>query len=148
MFIQIHGTSVFYKDKGILLLGPPGSGKSDLALRLVDLGGKLIADDQTIIESDKVDLFLSCPPEIQSHLEIRGIGIYNAPIIASAKLDIVLNLKHYREIERFPNPQFKEYLGIKKSFYDLDPFELSVLAKIHLILSQQEIESCVNKIYT
>jgi serine kinase of HPr protein (carbohydrate metabolism regulator) len=45
--IMVHGTTVALEGEGVLLRGPSGSGKSDLALRLIDGGARLVADDQT-----------------------------------------------------------------------------------------------------
>ena len=55
--------------------GPSGSGKSDLALRLLDRGFTLVSDDQTIVSRDGDRLIASAPPNIAGKLEIRGIGI-------------------------------------------------------------------------
>jgi serine kinase of HPr protein (carbohydrate metabolism regulator) len=47
--MTLHATAVALGEAGVLLLGPPGSGKSDLALRLIDRGAILIADDLSLI---------------------------------------------------------------------------------------------------
>ena len=59
----------------MLITGPSGSGKSDLALRLLDRGFTLVSDDQTIVRRDGDRLLASAPPTIAGKLEIRGIGI-------------------------------------------------------------------------
>ena len=59
----------------MLITGPSGSGKSDLALRLLDRGFTLVSDDQTIVRRDGDRLIASAPPTIAGKLEIRGIGI-------------------------------------------------------------------------
>ena len=131
---QIHGTSLQYKQKGLLFLGESGSGKSDLALRLIDKGAYLIADDQTILTLKNNKIILTCPTEIKSKLEIRGIGIIDIPSIEEHQLDIVFQLKSFREIERFPKESWIMLLDQKTPYYEIDPFELSVNAKINFLL--------------
>lgn len=131
---QIHGTSIFYRGKGVLLLGEAGSGKSDLALRLIDLGAILIADDQTILTLKNDIIILTCPPTIKSKFEIRGIGIVEVPSIKSCQLDVVFQLKSYNEIQRFPDNSQITFFEQKTPYYEIDPFELSVIAKINFLL--------------
>lgn len=131
---QIHGTSICYKQKGLLFLGKSGNGKSDLALRLIDKGANLIADDQTILTLKNNKIILTCPSEIKSKLEIRGIGIIKMPSIKEHQLDIVFQLKSFREIKRIPNENWRMLLDQKIPYYEIDPFELSVNAKINFLL--------------
>jgi HPr kinase/phosphorylase len=131
---QIHGTSICYKQNGLLFLGESGTGKSDLALRLIDKGADLIADDQTILTLKNNEIILSCPEKIKSKLEIRGIGIIEMPSIEEHQLDIVFQLKSFREIERVPNENWIILLNQKIPYYEIDPFELSINAKINFLL--------------
>jgi HPr kinase/phosphorylase len=63
--MQIHATCCARDDArgpvGVLLLGPPGSGKSDLALRLIDAGFTLVADDRVDIAGTAEGAFASAP---------------------------------------------------------------------------------------
>jgi len=61
--------------RAVLIGGPSGSGKSDLALRLLDRGFKLVSDDRTLVRRDGERLIASAPPNIAGKLEIRGLGI-------------------------------------------------------------------------
>ena len=75
--------------RAVMIVGPSGSGKSDLALRLLDRGFRLVSDDQTIVRRDGGRLLASAPPSIAGKLEIRGIGIVdmehdeNVPLLLS-----------------------------------------------------------------
>jgi HPr kinase/phosphorylase len=83
--IVLHGTCVSVGGEGVLILGKPGSGKSALALRLVDepghgisgvpLRSELVADDQVIVTRDQGRLMASAPGALRGKLEIRGLGI-------------------------------------------------------------------------
>jgi len=63
----------------VLLRGPSGSGKSDLALRLIDDGARLIADDQTHLAKKGHALIATPPPAIAGMIEVRGIGVVKLP---------------------------------------------------------------------
>ena len=71
----IHATSLAIGGHGVLIMGPSGSGKSDLALRLIDRGARLIGDDYTSVSSGDGGLLLSAPANIAERMEIRHLGI-------------------------------------------------------------------------
>src|SRR5688500_19640981 len=71
----IHASTVASNGRAVLISGPSGSGKSDLALRLLDRGFTLVSDDQTLVRRDGDRLIASPPPNIAGKLEIRGLGI-------------------------------------------------------------------------
>src|SRR5690606_18170052 len=73
--LLIHATCVVIGEIGVILRGPSGSGKSDLALRLVDTGGLLVADDQVFLSVENGALVARAPPTISGKLEVRGLGI-------------------------------------------------------------------------
>ena len=70
-----HASTVAVDGRAVLITGPSGSGKSDLALRLLDRGFTLVSDDQTIVRREGNKLIASAPPNIAGKLEIRGVGI-------------------------------------------------------------------------
>ncbi len=98
-----HASCVALGPAGMLLLGPSGVGKSDLALRLIDQGAKLVADDRTILFIHKGALHARAPASIQGLVEIRGIGIIRLPVRAKVKIALVVRLG--REGARLPKPQ-------------------------------------------
>ena len=132
--IRVHGTSVALDGDGILLRGPSGSGKSDLALRLIDEGARLVADDQTELRRSGDRLSLSAPATIAGRMEVRGIGILAVPTLDSARLRLVVALAPIERIERLPEPQFCEFLGVSVPLISLAPFEVSATAKVRLAL--------------
>src|ERR1041385_8950530 len=71
----LHSSTVAKDDRAVLITGPSGSGKSDLALRLLDRGFTLVSDDRTLVKKDGTRVIASAPPNITGKLEIRGIGI-------------------------------------------------------------------------
>ena len=71
----VHGTSVASDGRAVLLTGRSGAGKSDLALRLLDRGFKLVSDDQTILGKTKAVLVATAPATIAGRMEVRGLGL-------------------------------------------------------------------------
>jgi hypothetical protein len=102
--INIHATCVAIGGKGVLLLGASGAGKSDLALRLIDDGAQLVADDRTLLFSKNGVLHAKAPPSIKGLLEIRGVGIVALP--ARPSVQLVLAVRLGREGARLPGPRF------------------------------------------
>jgi HPr kinase/phosphorylase len=132
--IRVHGTSVALSGDGVLLRGPSGSGKSDLALRLIDEGALLIADDQTELRLMGGALRLSAPSTIAGQIEVRGIGILRVDSARSAPLRLVVELVASGAVERLPEPETCELLGRPMPLIRLAPFEASAPAKLRLAL--------------
>ena len=88
----LHGTAVLYQQRGLLLLGESGAGKSDLALRLMHQGGQLIGDDQLQLKKIGQQLVVAGVPALAGKIEARGIGILAVPFIAAHRLDAVIEL--------------------------------------------------------
>jgi serine kinase of HPr protein (carbohydrate metabolism regulator) len=97
-----HGTVVEIGGWGVLLRGAPGSGKSSLALRLIDAEGfglgnkplraRLVADDQFLLAKSGPSLVASPPAQLAGLLEIRGLGLVNLPYLPEVSLNLVVEL--------------------------------------------------------
>ena len=131
---RIHSTSVVIDDNGVLILGDSGSGKSDLALRLIDNGAPLISDDISICRKNSNNIYLYCPPEIKGLLEVREIGIITVPFVERIKLRLVVNLKSNNE--RFPKDSSFRILGIKIPIINIEGKNSSAVAKIKVKLNE------------
>lgn len=100
--VNIHATAIRLgragtvfgapKQMGVLLLGRSGSGKSDLALRLMALGAELVADDRTDIFAARGRLYAKAPAPIAGLLEVRGVGILSLPFGEKAPIGMVVQL--------------------------------------------------------
>jgi HPr kinase/phosphorylase len=128
-----HATAVAIDGEAVLLRGPPGSGKSDLALRLIDDGAQLIADDQTLLRRDGDRILASAPPAIAGLIEVRGVGLVRVPAAVAAPLILIAELVVAGDIERMPEPQFEMILGLTLPLVTLAPFEASAPAKLRLL---------------
>ena len=132
---RIHSTSVVIDDNGVLILGDSGSGKSDLALRLIDSGATLISDDISICRKNLNNIYLYCPPETKGLLEVREIGIITVPFVERIRLRLVVNLKSNNN-ERFPKDSFFRILGIKIPIINIEGKNSSAVAKIKVKLNE------------
>ena len=115
--------------------GAPGGGKSDLALRLIDGGARLVADDQTKLRRAGDQLHASAPAEIAGKIEVRGLGILSLPELAEARLRLVVDLVPAELVERLPELAEETLLGIGLPRVMLNPFEASAAAKLRFALA-------------
>jgi HPr kinase/phosphorylase len=130
---NIHASCVAIGARGVLLLGPSGSAKSDVALRLIDGGAKLVADDRTILFAARGALHARGPASIAGLLEIRGVGIVQLPVRARVKIALVVRLG--REGARLPEPTFYEFLKTQTPQITLDAHFASTPARIRAALA-------------
>jgi hypothetical protein len=131
---RIRGTCVAVDGRGVLLRGPSGGGKSDLALRLIDRGARLVSDDYTDIEHRGGRLFASAPPEISGMLEVRGLGVLRVASEASVGLDVIIDLAATADTPRMPASEQLELHGVFVPIFRLAPFESSAPAKVRLAI--------------
>ncbi|MFN7176949.1 MAG: HPr kinase/phosphorylase [Thermaurantiacus sp.] len=125
---QIHATAVAIDGGGVLLLGGPGSGKSDLALRLIDRGAVLVADDRVDLSVHGSRLVAAPPEAIAGRIEMRGVGILERPHCAS--IPLLLGVHLGQSAERLPSARSSEWLGISLPMLFLPAFEASAPLKV------------------
>ena len=130
--VGIHATCVAFGGHGVLLLGPPGAGKSDLALRLIDGGATLVADDRVEL-TRRSDALLAAPPiALAGRLEIRGTGIVRMPYSAAVPVVLAVQLSVSAPPERLPREAWCGYLGVRIRSMPVAPFECSAVAKVRI----------------
>jgi HPr kinase/phosphorylase len=121
-------------DVGVLLRGPSGSGKSDAALRLVDAGALLVADDQVDVRMNGAGLVASAPARLAGLLEVRGVGIVPLPALRESSVDLVIDLT--AAVERLPEPRTVRLLDADVPVLALAPFESSFVPKVKAAAAQ------------
>ncbi len=131
---RIHATCIAIGRHGVLLRGPSASGKSDLALRLIDAGAKLIADDQVNLIVSSKGLRASAPKILKGLLEVRNIGVLQLPSIEDAFVSLVCELVRPEQIERMPQYKNTSILGVNLPHLLILPFETSSVIKVQLAL--------------
>lgn len=130
----MYGTVVALDDWGVMLRGKSGSGKSDLALRLIGEGAQLVADDQVYLNLVGGLVYASAPASIAGLLEVRGVGVTAFPVRARAPLALILNLTAQEEVPRLPDAKTVEILGLDLPELELYPFEASAVQKVKVAL--------------
>lgn len=130
--MNIHTTCIAVNGQGVLLFGAPGSGKSDLALRLImHNAAVLVADDRTDIEVREGHVIASSPKSISGMLEVRGVGICKFPHQPFCEVKLAVELvKSWSAVERLPAAQTYDIGGVKIPLLRLFPFEASAPDKI------------------
>ncbi len=78
--------------RALLIEGPPGSGKSSLALALIDRGAALIGDDGVSLACVGGRIIAAPPPTIAGLIELRGVGLVTLPVAHPAPLALILTL--------------------------------------------------------
>ena len=131
---QIHATTIDIDGSGGLLSGPSGSGKSDLALRVIDGGARLVADDRTDLALADGHLVASSPREIAGRMEVRGLGVLEKDAVPQTVLTLVVELVAPKNVERVPKEATTTLLGIDVPVVRLHAFEASAVAKIRAVL--------------
>lgn len=131
----LHASCVALDGRAVLLCGLSGSGKSDLALQLIDRGFVLVADDQTIIRRQGTRLLASVPSTIAGKIEIRGVGIVTMPTTADAQVALVVDLTS--DIERLPDDsRERRILDVAIPLITIDARTASAASKVALALDR------------
>ncbi|MDR6265995.1 HPr kinase/phosphatase C-terminal domain-containing protein [Roseobacter sp. N2S] len=108
----VHGTAVAVGGRGFLFLGPSGAGKSGLALQMIALGAKLVADDQVCLTRRDAAILLTSPPALSGLVEARSVGLLTVPTLPQAELQCVVDLATDPET-RMPHPQHVHVQGCR-----------------------------------
>jgi HPr kinase/phosphorylase len=111
----MHASCAARDGCGVLLTGEPGSGKSDLLLRLLDRGFVLVADDQVEIGTDG----MARPPQaLAGLLEVRGLGVMRLPFLDVVRPVLLAELVA-GPVARLPEPRRDRLLGLPT--FAIDP---------------------------
>jgi HPr kinase/phosphorylase len=127
--MQFHASCAARGESGVLVLGPSGSGKSDLVLRLLNHGFMLVADDRVEV----ADGVARPPLALAGLLEVRGLGIVRLPHRPAARLALAVELGLG---ERLPEPASHPALGVP--VIRLDPAAVSAPDRVALALDCAE----------
>ncbi|MFT4090775.1 MAG: HPr kinase/phosphatase C-terminal domain-containing protein [Asticcacaulis sp.] len=137
--LVIHATTIttFVNGQwhGILIRGPSGSGKSDLALRALSQGFQLVSDDYSHLWISDDQLYASAPDTIAGQIEVRGLGIVSRTFRPYTKLTLCIDCQNTSP-ERMPEPQSVTLLGKDLPALRLNPLEASTVSKLFSALNR------------
>jgi serine kinase of HPr protein (carbohydrate metabolism regulator) len=133
--MQVHASCCAWGGLAVLLRGTPGSGKSDLALRLVDAGFRLVADDRVDLAAENGTVTASAPPALAGLIEVRSLGILQLDSHGAARLGLLADLAPAAAIERMPEPATEEVLGVPLPVIRIDPSAASAVARVRAALA-------------
>lgn len=132
--LRLHATTVAIDGRGVMIIGASGSGKSDLALRLIDRGATLVSDDYTECVVRDGAVIASPPATIAGRIEVRGIGIVDMPYLPEIEVAMVVALGE--TVERLPEPSPKRVAGVDMPGIAVAAFEASAPIKVEIALSR------------
>jgi HPr kinase/phosphorylase len=137
--VLVHGTCVAIGAQGVLIRGRSGAGKSDLALRLIEAGARLVADDQVRLTlanrgPSGAAPVATAPRAIRGLIEARGVGIVAVPTRGAVRLRLIVDLVGPRSVPRLPEPRRLSIAGADVPMIALTPFEGSAPLKVRLAL--------------
>ena len=135
----LHASTVALDGRAVVISGPSGSGKSDLALRLLDRGFMLVSDDRTLVRKDGDKLVASAPPNIAGKLEIRGIGIVDMDTVGDVPVALLVELTS--DIQRLPDDnRDRPVLGVRVPLISIDAMSASAPTKVALALDRMGLK--------
>jgi HPr kinase/phosphorylase len=149
---RIHATAIAVGQRAIIIRGPSGSGKSDLALRclavaasqLVASPARLVADDQVVLTRDGLALSAAAPQTLLGRLEVRGLGIIDVDPEQDARVVLVVDLVERSRIERMPDPwPTASILGLSVPVLHISPFDASTPLKLLTALAMPSLPAII-----
>ena len=120
--------------RGVLITGASGSGKSDLALRLLDEGFLFAADDRVELWTSGGKLYGRAPDAIFGMMEVRGVGLRPRTAVSFAPISLIAALDEPEKLERHPEPECETLLGLEVQLIRMAGFEVSAPAKLRQVL--------------
>ncbi len=133
---RLHASCVAIGNRAVLIEGLSGSGKSDLALRLIDRGATLVSDDYVVIRREGNRLLASAPPALAGKIEIRGLGIVGMANIDAIPVALVVSIGG--PVERLPEDgSSRAIIGIDVPHVALVALEPSAPIKVECALQMK-----------
>ena len=115
---------------GALVLGEAGVGKSDLMLRAIDQGFRLVADDRTMAWRSAGRLFGRAPERLSGLIELRGLGVLPEPALPMSEIALAVRCEPPDGVERMPDPAFEDIAGTPVPLLRIHALDASAPAKL------------------
>ena len=132
---NLHATTVAKDGRAVMLSGVSGSGKSDLALRLIDRGFTLVSDDRTLVAKADGRVIATAPATIRGKIEVRGLGIVEMDCADDAPVALFVELTS--DVERLPDEgRDRVVFGVRVPMVTIDAKSASAPVKVELALDR------------
>lgn len=117
--------------RGALIQGSSGAGKSDLALRCLDMGLRLVADDRALVWACEGRLWGRAPETLAGLIEVRGLDVVAEPALPFCEIVLAARCE---SAERLPDPAWETISGVRVPAISTSPLEASAPAKLRRAL--------------
>lgn len=126
--LTLHGVYMEVHAIGVLITGPSGVGKSELALELITRGHRLVADDAPQFSRIAPDIINGrCPAALQDFLEVRGLGIINVrELFGDSAIKVNKYLKLIIRLEPFSKESIKQIDRLQGSYTTQNLLDLEI----------------------
>lgn len=132
---RLHATCVAIGERGVLLSGRSGTGKSDLALRLIDRGARLVSDDATLVTRSGGALSARAPANGAGRMEVRGLGIVTTEVVEAVTVALLVDLDDAGQ-RLPPSAERRHVAGVALPVLHLDATTPSAPIKVEWALRQ------------
>ncbi len=122
--------------RGVLLRGEAGSGKSDLMLRALSAGFRLVADDRTLVWRSAAALFGRAPEALCGLIELRGLGVVREEALPLSQIALVVRCERPEAVERMPDAEFETHFGVAAPLLRIHALDASAPAKLSRALKR------------
>lgn len=129
----LHASCIALGGRAVLIAGRSGTGKSDLALRLIDRGATLISDDYTIVRRVEGRLLARAPANIEGRIEVRGLGILPLETVSDVEVALYIDLDRRPERMRQEEEQVT-VAGVRLPAVAVAALEASAPVKVEMAL--------------
>ena len=137
--IILSASAVAIGGVALAIEGPSGSGKSSLALALIDHGARLIGDDGVALAREGDRIIASPPPNIEGLIEVRGVGLCEMPIAQPCPLALILRLDVGGE--RLPeSAPLRDILGVEIPSLPFSPGNIAPAVRAEMALRKFGIQ--------
>ncbi len=132
----LHATTVAIDGLAVVIEGVSGAGKSDLALRLIDRGARLVSDDRSLLVRAGNGLVAQAPERMTGQIEVRGVGVATVPHVVQAPVALLVRLDP--QPPRLPERRQRTIAGVPVRTLALDPRPASAPIAVEIALRQPE----------
>ena len=133
--LYYNATSIVLDGIGILIEGAEKSGKSSLALSLIEEGAKLISDDLTFLSLKDKALYALPAQKMQGCLFIRELGILKIDQVQKEPVEVKALIRlNAKEPIFLEEDKIKNLFGVEVKFFNFLSSDYALTKKIKAVI--------------